>query len=897
MDDLWALCLETLRNTGDEQVKFWCLQQLSDTMLPEGQYFDLASDEQEAIIADTFDFLKTMSQRPLEEYHVKNKIALLLTRLAKAELFGGWTNFFNDFLSLLEDDKIYLEMWLRLQLTLHEEVVMDDASRTDDEKELNTNIKDLIREQHANDFVEVWVATLEGYGDNVEDVDLCKLCLEVMTHYIRWMDIVLFANDQVINLLNDALDTDYGEEALVCYQSFVNKGMPAAEKLELLELLNLAELVESKYRPEDLEYHVAMAKLVNSVGYKLVQCWSEVEDDLEDQVGFFLHDWIQVAFKFLNDDDDEVSGAVYEFGKTYLNRINRMEKPLPDPYPSHLLQFFEYCLRKVRYEEDYDFENPQDDEAAIDTYRGEMFQLMRTVARSIPDLVQSSLMNHIVEVIDNMSDVPFYDLEAPLSALFELGQSYKSKHGVEFDESFIEEAVVTIVEKDVVSFPHESIQKVFFEIVVRFSNDVELTRDHYLEIVMAFTDERGIGHKLGYVRKRAAYLFVKYVAFLKEYLRDDMAGDVVSIVETLQPFLEDEGRMIAAHQKQDGHFELFEAAGSLTNWHLSDEETVSQLLELSVGPLLQTMTEIMEDEQAYQNEEGEELFALSNMFQCLAFFAAPFPACNGDHPCREYFEQGMDMATQCLKGIQNKPDWIVAGILVFLRRMVTVLGEDFLDYFSEQLELLVECCQVKEMVDVLALIPRLMGQFPEQMVEIVSPVLSYLCQTSHELMDLVNARKQSGSFWAQVESEREQLQKQYMMFLICLIDMKAPINDILLNQNDETIALILQTIADNIEFAVDNGTIRGYIKLLKRMLPVVEPSDEAADVLFNQLLATFLTYSGRSSVKLKDMQSNMILEDIASCQSAIYEQYGDAFTTFLQEEARGRGRDGETRNK
>jgi len=58
--------------------------------------------------------------------------------------------------------------------------------------------------------------------------------------------------------------------------SIVSKKMHSADKLELIALLNLTQVVESLEADEDLEFSEAMARLVNVQGLELTRIIVEV---------------------------------------------------------------------------------------------------------------------------------------------------------------------------------------------------------------------------------------------------------------------------------------------------------------------------------------------------------------------------------------------------------------------------------------------------------------------------------------------------------------------------------------------------------------------------------------------------------------------------------------------
>lgn len=81
------------------------------------------------------------------------------------------------------------------------------------------------------------------------------MCLEIVGHYVSWMDIGFFANERMVALLLKFLTVEsLREAACECVHEIISKGMEPVAKTSLIEsfmsVLDSAGIFKCEVRPE-----------------------------------------------------------------------------------------------------------------------------------------------------------------------------------------------------------------------------------------------------------------------------------------------------------------------------------------------------------------------------------------------------------------------------------------------------------------------------------------------------------------------------------------------------------------------------------------------------------------------------------------------------------------------
>lgn len=142
-----------------------------------------------------------------EESFIRNKAAQSVTLLFAHVYPTVWPTFFKDMMALVKtssgNNEKAADFFLRLCLTVDEEIARLDIPRNRDEVIRNTNIKDNMRLGDIQLLASFWFELLQEFRSR--NPNIAQLALKNIGAYIAWMDISLVVNDQVMSALYELL--------------------------------------------------------------------------------------------------------------------------------------------------------------------------------------------------------------------------------------------------------------------------------------------------------------------------------------------------------------------------------------------------------------------------------------------------------------------------------------------------------------------------------------------------------------------------------------------------------------------------------------------------------------------------------------------------------------------
>lgn len=208
------------------------------------------------------------------------------------------------------------------------------------------------------------------------------------------------------------------------------------------------------------------------------------------------------------------------------------------------------------------------------------------------------------------------------------------------------------------SYPHPSVQLLFFEISVRYVDFWKVKSGAIQPIFESLLDSRGIHHSNEGVRRRAFYLLSRLI---KEYRIEMEQGMIPIILDALKDMLVINPVLPEADTPEDdillkattgrGYFQdqlyLFEAAGVLVYLTRSDPSNQMNLLSAIAGPLMTGMGAGLDE---YRQNPDNLLAVLSVHHHLLALghFAKGFPPVSDDRIDAQPYQQPFKQMTEAL---------------------------------------------------------------------------------------------------------------------------------------------------------------------------------------------------------------------------------------------------------
>uniref|UniRef100_A0A2K5S5W4 Exportin-T n=1 Tax=Cebus imitator TaxID=2715852 RepID=A0A2K5S5W4_CEBIM len=538
--DAWQVCAEALaqRTYSDDHVKFFCFQVLEHQV--KYKYSELTTVQQQLIRETLISWLQAQMLNPQpEKTFIRNKAAQVFALLFVTEYLTKWPKFFFDILSVVDLNPRGVDLYLRILMAIDSELVDRDVVHTSEEARRNTLIKDTMREQCIPNLVESWYQILQNYQYTNSEVT-CQ-CLEVVGAYVSWIDLSLIANDRFINMLLGHMSIEVlREEACDCLFEVVNKGMDPVDKMKLVE--SLCQVLQSAGffsidQEEDVDFLARFSKLVNGMGQSLIVSWSKLikNGDIKNAQEALqaIETKVALMLQLLIHEDDDISSNIIGFCYDYLHILKQLTV-LSDQQKANVEAIMLAVMKKLTYDEEYNFENEGEDEAMFVEYRKQLKLLLDRLAQVSPELLLASVRRVFSSTLQNWQTTRFMEVEVAIRLLYMLAEALPVSHGAHFSgdvskASALQDMMRTLVTSGVSSYQHTSVTLEFFETIVRYEKFFTVEPQHIPCVLMAFLDHRGLRHSSAKVRSRTAYLFSRFENGHQSLLSSD---DQLFIYET-----------------------------------------------------------------------------------------------------------------------------------------------------------------------------------------------------------------------------------------------------------------------------------------------------------------------------------------------------------------------------
>ncbi|KAI8874602.1 Xpo1-domain-containing protein, partial [Backusella circina FSU 941] len=250
----WQMCIQLFMKEPKAlpEARFFALQVLENTL--QNRFDSLDSNAVEYIKQTMMEYLRREfvdnTSSGSEEAFIRNKAAQSFTLLFIHVYPSTWPTFFKDMIALAQtppgtpSHEKAADFFLRLCISVDDEIARLDIPRNRDEVVRNTNIKDTMRLGDIQLLASFWFDLLQEFK-NATNPTIAQLALKNIGSYIAWMDISLVVNDQMIGLLYELLNHNQNLNipACECLADVISKGMLPLDKLNMLQVLNITDVL------------------------------------------------------------------------------------------------------------------------------------------------------------------------------------------------------------------------------------------------------------------------------------------------------------------------------------------------------------------------------------------------------------------------------------------------------------------------------------------------------------------------------------------------------------------------------------------------------------------------------------------------------------------------------
>ena len=341
---------------------------------------------------------------------IQNKVAQTITYLFTTLYAREWPTFFNDFMDLtrtsnssVPDNPSGIIFYLRLLVSIHDEIAEVLLPRSSEEQQRDNDLKDLVRERDAKAIASSWQEVLSHW--RTRDSRVVEQCLAAIGRWASWTDLSLIVNDTLLSLLfelvgpqNSTVKASEGENlrdvSIVTFTEILAKKMKAEDKLELIDVLRIetvvSQLLTSPALNEmrstsnyDTDLAEKVAKLVNSTVVDIV---AVLDSSSTSEPAFLRADsqlkvFLPHVLRFFSDEYDEICSTVIASLTDILAYFRKKAKFNTD-YQMMLRPILQAIVAKMKYDEtsSWGAEDAQTDEAEFQDLRKRLRILQQAVA-------------------------------------------------------------------------------------------------------------------------------------------------------------------------------------------------------------------------------------------------------------------------------------------------------------------------------------------------------------------------------------------------------------------------------------------------------------------------------------------------------------------------------------
>ncbi|XP_057296563.1 exportin-T-like [Hydractinia symbiolongicarpus] len=886
-DEGWQICGDVLaRNLyEDERVKFFCLQVMENHIRLRYQSFnDLHRQKFKLCLQQWFHNCCGTEHKVF----IRNKTAQLFCLLFIQEYPEKWSSFFNEMLSLLEGGPLAVDGYLRVLVAIDEEVVARHIPHTQEEFQRNTKIKDHMRDHCVNDLVESWYQILKLY-EQCNGAVVC-LCLKVIGAYISWIDINLIANERFISCLLSYLESEeIRESSCECLLEIINKGMDAGGKTRLVESLSDA-LVKTRIMEVnssacgDVDFIVKLSALINGMGVQLITSFNkltkeEAENGLKSEILQAVDAKIPHMLRFLGDEDDDISEAMTEFCHSYLGLLKQLNGSNLMDCRKHVKNLLVVIVNKMKYDEEFNFENENDEEAEFIEFRKQIKVLLTNLAALDGDTVLLSIHEIVIHTLGAWQNFSFKDVEVAIYVLYCLAESFPGQvlYIDEQKSKAFQDMMSLLVTSGVSQHPHSAVKLEYFETVTRYERFFYAQTEHIPAVLESFLDERGLRSMNKSVCSRSSFLFMRFIKSLKNQVNQY----VEDILKRLQDLLvTNKQDKLQTQLSENDRYYLYETAAVVISCSNTTQEKHLELMKSLLSPVLVSSQTLLDQISNRQLDKEQSLQLADELHHLIAYASRASKAFSTAHTlkqsgCTGCFTEALNLFLHSLT-IPVHRNIIHTAVRQYLHRMIICLHEQVLPFVPIAVTHLLKDCEMRDIQDFIPLINQLITRFKNDIAPFLSEILMPLVtQIFTFLQSPVEANDQ------QALKEKQLLQRSYFLFISTIVNNN--ILEVLLNQDSSNVKEILLSIVHGaVEIPDPQGQKTCFI-IFNKLLEYWGHNEDFKDFIYDSILPSCFRAPLNPAFDLQDAQTMLVLNEIANAQKTTLQKRGVEFIQWLEQ--------------
>ncbi|KAK9380763.1 armadillo-type protein [Kockiozyma suomiensis] len=796
-DDGWQVCLSLFMSERKRSpaVRFFALQVVDDALVKRlnGNNKQLNDSSlsfvKEALLSYIQREYSPQNTSETDAVFMQNKLAQTITYFFLLSYPHTWRSFYDDLIALSSIGGQFqnargLQLFLRILLSQHDEIADTLIQRSNDDARRNVTIKDEIRVGDMAKLANAWREILIRWTNREDGYLITENCLRVIGSWVSWIDISLIVTPQYMQLIFGIL----GNESLrgaACdtLSEIVSKKMKSVDKIELIGLLNLPQLISQLPLGSDPEFTEKVARLTNVVCLDLIKILdeSQLPPQLIDSAENLLQQYMPFAITFLSNEYDDTSSEVFPTIADLLSLLRKEKKRNRPLTPSRLAMvgsILNTVILKLKYDETMSFHNGSDDsENEFLEIRARLRLFQDAVAAINENLFMDTVSN---VVLDCLSKQDWREVEL---GLFELG-AYSDglrnaaalpAKGQENSRAVIllNKMLLRMTESNVLSIGHPAINLQYMELVVKNPKFFEAHQHLIPQMLEIFVSSIGIHSSYLQVQIRAWFLFYRFIKLCKMMIGDiaetalNAIGDLLVIRAELASRDDNESDIseLGASDSDniDGRLYLFEASGLVVSVDAVSDDKQLALIKNILNPIFTDM------EQSLPRAPEDPRLALQVHHDIMAIGTFARGIADGGknvtEPVRDQFilaSRAILVSLETLSGLEIIRE---ASRFAFAR-MVPILGQSILPEIPILVTRLLSESSTPELIDFMSFLGQLIHSFKGEpgMFDMLDRILNPL------LTGIFYSLSISANGSTDEEIQQTDMKKAYLAFILAILN-------------------------------------------------------------------------------------------------------------------------------
>ncbi|RWS07338.1 Exportin-T-like protein [Dinothrombium tinctorium] len=943
----WRFSVETLLNSNhqlNESAIFFCLHVVENYVK-----FRYETDEEcNRALLRQFVF-SWFTSNQCNSVYILNKFAYIVNTLFLLDFpTQRWNTFFHDFLALCQSQR-HCDLFLRILIQINSDVADREIPRSQKDNERSNLIKDKMRETCLMELAQFWFSVINNYRESAPS--LVCLCLNVIGSYVAWIDINLVTNECVMtDLFNLFNKIEYRCAVCDCFSGILHKGMDPHSKVTLIEQFMAVDVVKEKFNIANImkddndqlhkEFLVKLAKLFNTIGLELIECYKKVKPKNNNNVSSdilqlltYINETIENKFdtmcQFLSHKVFVISLQLHSFTREYIQWLKYtsgdkmcIEDAKTQEFVIILLKII---IEKSKIPSNYDFD---EEESEFEECRKSCKTLFENLMCLNSITCFNFLSNNILEPVFRnwkLGTYTFEDIEVALYFLYLLGENMN----IMPDQKRCENLLQLMITSNVSTNPFPAIQFIYFDIVLRYEKQFSHSLNFLIQhILISFLDERGFKNSSLKVRSRVCQVFNKFVkSHIKSKSSDKLFSFSEDILKRLQNFLQLNATEYSENTLMNGNVKKPTNIFDEVHYYIKEEdqllifETITAIIvynhnydltkkvvvlrNLIFQPVWSKFNECYAKASellaANANNENCSLEMKSfcqKMSHCISLIARTSKAFSNVQTMKSInaqaiYLQSFDIFIKCLELKVNEEFLFMmqSAIRQLLHRLIVCLDEsDILPLLPVAIEnLFLQRCSfnLKNIQELVPLINQIVTKFKHSWM-FQRDLLPFLKQMFSPFVSSIFSLTADASLG---NDERQALHKSYYSFLTILASNN--VMDVFTSLDAAVIEKVLMTLVQGAVEFPDVGTQKACFLVLRKIIELEGSSHQQPNgengIRTNGNSQAFIEFIYKTIVpacfyaQLRQQDENQMTNECINCLKTIQNTRGsEEFCTYIQ---------------